>query len=126
VEMVEGARLKEVMVSLLAVTGGEAAQYGRPGLGAQSGFARLGLPDFVLPDGRRLSDFGRGGDGGAPPVQHLNRFYNLATLIRDLPREILYEIDETKPSSTQEWWNRFVSRQPRLAAELVAKAKPIQ
>jgi hypothetical protein len=46
--------------------GGEAAQHGRPGLGAQSGFARFGLADFVLPDGRRLSDFGRCGDGGAP------------------------------------------------------------
>jgi hypothetical protein len=91
--------------------GGEAAQYGRPGLGAQSGFARSGLADFVLPDGRRLSDFGRGGDGGASPIQHEGRFYHVATL-RDLPRETIYEIDETKPPSTQEWWNRFVFRQP--------------
>jgi hypothetical protein len=75
---------------IIGGNGGEAAQYGRPGLGAQSGFTRFGLPDFVLPDGRRLSDFGRGGDGGAPPIQHEDRFYNLATLIRELPRETLY------------------------------------
>src|SRR5438105_13640282 len=71
---------------LFARLRGEAAHYGRPGLGAQSPLERLGLGDLVLPDGRRLSDFGRGGDGGAPPIQHEGQFYNLASLIRDLPR----------------------------------------
>lgn len=105
--------------------GGEAAQYGRPGLGAESPLTRLGLGDIVLPDGRKLSEFGRGGDGGAPPIQHEGRFYNIAALIRDLPRETIYEIDETKPSSTQEWWNRFVLQRPHLAAEIISKAEPI-
>jgi hypothetical protein len=106
--------------------GGEAAQYGRPGLGAQSPLERLGLGDIVLPDGRRLGDFGRGGDGGAPPIQHEGRFYNLASLIRDLPRATIYEIDATKPPSSQEWWNRFVLQRPALAAEIVAKAEPVR
>jgi len=105
--------------------GGEAAQYGRPGLGAQSPLERLGLGDIVLPDGRRLGDFGRGGDGGAPPIHHEGRLYNLAALIRDLPRGMIYEIDETKPPTAQEWWNRFVLQRPHLGAEMAAKAKPI-
>lgn len=105
--------------------GGEAAQFGRPGLGAQSPLDRLGLGNIILPDGRRLSDFGRGGDGGGPPIQHEGKLYNLATLIRDLPRATIYEIDETRPPSAQEWWNRFVLQRPALAAEVVAKAEPI-
>jgi hypothetical protein len=49
--------------------GGEAAQYGRPGLGDPSPLERFGLGDFVLPDGRKLSEFGRGGHGSSPPIQ---------------------------------------------------------
>jgi hypothetical protein len=44
--------------------GGEANQPdGRGGRGGRSGYFTLGLPDFQLPDGRWISEFGRGGDG---------------------------------------------------------------
>ncbi len=106
--------------------GGEAAQYGRPGLGAPSPLERFGSGDFVLPDGRNLSEVGRGGHGGSPPIQDGGLSYDLATLIQGLPRDIIYEIDATTPHSTQEWWDRFRLQKPSLAAELIAKAKPVE
>lgn len=48
--------------------GGESNQLdGRGGRGAQSGYFTLGLPDYRLPDGRWISEFGGGGDGGNSP-----------------------------------------------------------
>jgi hypothetical protein len=45
--------------------GGEANQPdGRGGRGGRSGYVTLGQPDFQLPGGRWISEFGRGGDGG--------------------------------------------------------------
>ena len=46
--------------------GGEAGQAdGRGGRGGRTAFSYLGSPDPVLPDGHRLSDFGRGGAGAS-------------------------------------------------------------
>src|SRR5205809_8138343 len=39
----------------------------RGGRGARIDLQRLGLEDYQLPDGRWLSEFGRGGDGGHSP-----------------------------------------------------------
>lgn len=48
--------------------GGEANQPdGRGGRGGKSGYFTLGLPDYQLPDGRWISEFGGGGNGGHSP-----------------------------------------------------------
>jgi hypothetical protein len=48
--------------------GGEANQVdGRGGRGGRSGYLLSERPDFQLPDGRWISEFGRGGDGGHSP-----------------------------------------------------------
>lgn len=48
--------------------GGEAGQPdGRGGRGARNPLIELGLADFQLPDGRWLSEAGRGGDGAHSP-----------------------------------------------------------
>jgi len=48
--------------------GGESHQPdGRGGRGGQSGYFTLGLPDYRLPDGRWISEFGGGGSSGHSP-----------------------------------------------------------
>jgi hypothetical protein len=48
--------------------GGESNQLDGPGgRGGRSGYLTLGLPDYQLPDGRWISEFGRGGDSGHSP-----------------------------------------------------------
>jgi hypothetical protein len=48
--------------------GGEANQPdGRGGRGGQNGYLALSLPDYQLPDGRWISEFGRGGDSVHSP-----------------------------------------------------------
>lgn len=46
--------------------GGEAGQLGRGGRGGRSGYEAAGLPNFQLPDGTWMYDYGRGGDGADP------------------------------------------------------------
>lgn len=46
--------------------GGEAGQADRPGRGGRGPAEVLGLPNITLPDGSRLWDYGRGGDGAGP------------------------------------------------------------
>ena len=105
--------------------GGEAAQFGRPGLGAQSPLDRLGLGDIRLPDGSRLGDFGRGGNGGAPPISHDGRLFKLADLIAKVPKDLIYEIDAERPLSPQDWWDRFATRRPAVAAACLRDVPPL-
>ena len=49
--------------------GGDAGQADSGGKGGRSPFEVLGVPNYQLPDGRWLWEFGRGGDGAGP--QHL-------------------------------------------------------
>jgi hypothetical protein len=46
--------------------GGEAGQLDRGGRGGRSPFEILGAPNLYLPDGSRLWNYGRGGDGAGP------------------------------------------------------------
>jgi hypothetical protein len=48
--------------------GGEAAQTdGRGGRGGRNGYDAAGFPDYQLPNGKWLSDYGRGGNGANAP-----------------------------------------------------------
>ena len=61
--------------------GGEAGQPdGRGGRGGSSPWLTLGAPDFQLPDGRWISEFGRGGDGAHSP-QHEARLMVIEELL---------------------------------------------
>jgi hypothetical protein len=92
---------------IIGGAGGEAGQYGRGGRGGMSPLAAFGLDGFILPDGRRLSDFGRGGDGAAPPIQHQGRLYRLSELLRFLPEEVIRAVDATKSQTSQIWWDEL-------------------
>lgn len=46
--------------------GGEAGQIDRGGRGGRSGYEAAGLPNYQLPDGTWIYDYGRGGDGANP------------------------------------------------------------
>lgn len=46
--------------------GGEAGQLERGGRGGRSPLEILGFPNITLPDGSKLWEYGRGGDGGDP------------------------------------------------------------
>ncbi|MEK7106509.1 MAG: hypothetical protein AAB895_04115, partial [Patescibacteria group bacterium] len=53
--------------------GGEAGQVDRGGRGGRSPLEILGIPNTQLPDGTHLWDYGRGGDGGNPHVQDMQK-----------------------------------------------------
>ena len=106
--------------------GGEAGQVARGGRGARSALERIGLGDITLPDGRKLSEFGRGGYGAAPPIQHQGRHYALGEVIKDLPDQIVADVDACRPRTSQEWWDIFANRHPDLASAAIKRTTPLR
>jgi hypothetical protein len=56
-----------MMVWYLEAREAKPAQADRGGRGGRSGLELSGVPNIELPDGTRLWEYGRGGDGAGPP-----------------------------------------------------------